>query len=78
MRVTHPLFNEREIPIVPHKYSPYGWGTGFIPVNAAHNEKDNETAEIFSLSTKGFVGKDGKLKHQYLGEEWKGMSYKDE
>lgn len=55
MKVKHPLFPDWVLPVIPHKYCPYGTGTGFIPVSPAHNEGDFEMAEHFNLNTKGFV-----------------------
>jgi valyl-tRNA synthetase len=78
MKVQHPLFPEREIPIIPHKTCPFGVGTGFLPVNPAHNIDDNEHAEIFNLPTKGFVNKNGEYKFEYLGEEYKNRTIEDE
>ena len=72
------MFMDREIPIIPHKNCHYGTGSGFFPVNPAHNIDDNEHAEIFNLPTKGFVNKAGLYKDEYLGEDFKGKTIDDE
>lgn len=78
MKVQHPLFKDRIIPIIPHKTSPYGTGSGFVPVNPAHSIDDNEHAEMFHLPTKGFVNKSGEYKHEFLGDAFKGKTIEDE
>ena len=70
MKVRHPLFPERILPVIPHKYCPFGNGTGFIPVNPAHNEKDFEMAEAFNIPTTGFVNKNGKFKYTQLNDDF--------
>lgn len=78
MKVKHPLFPEREMKVIPHKYCEFGTGTGFIPVSPAHNETDFEMAEYFDLPTKGYVSKNGKFKYTHLNDDFRGMTIKDE
>lgn len=70
MKLRHPLFPDRTLLVIPHKYCAFGTGTGFIPVNPAHCEKDFEMAEAFNLPTTGYVNKNGKYKYNQLNDDF--------
>jgi valyl-tRNA synthetase len=74
MKLSHPLFPERELPVIPHKGVKSGIGTCIAPVNPAHDLVSLEHAEMFNLSTKGFVDKQGYFKADLLGSEYENVS----